>query len=445
MKKKVMFIFSGTGDSGENTAEFDENTLPYQDNVIRVYIAGCQNSNIGGKNYLSGLIDPDLSVGAKKIAAAFNTDGTLSMAVLRKELGSGLYSVKGITTQDELSIAVDTVCLTGYSRGAVTAFAVAKELNCFGVDINIIANQPVPGSTSEQSFLSKKYHDLTLCNNVKSATTLLASHDLRNGILHNGYFSQMVAQFHPECVVQNLLLPHQNHWSAQDFNLLQPRINIELARLGCIHPGGYEQALKTNYTIKKFTGYTPEKFAQKILGASGQCIKKDPVYLDTVLEKAKQYLADYQLDIPSTLDPEKASAIVAIGGQDSEGYSFQKNQLILALGDDDSAKKFRAIVNKVDEVCDYLVATTKQPTCKIEVDNKFSMEQSRCVHAKFNDTYVWNNKEQRLFYNGNGTVKEILFSDLRYKGIMSTQFKYGLKLMSEIEANTGCCAKGMFF
>ena len=113
----------------------------------------------------------------------------------------------------------------------------------------------------------------------------------------------MLAQFPITCSTKNILLPHQNHWGAQDFEMLDNRINIELEKLGLIKPHDYEAALRLAYQLKKLTAYTPEKFAQKILGAKGQTIEKDPIYLEILKDKAEALLDDLNLSSPPDLTP----------------------------------------------------------------------------------------------------------------------------------------------
>jgi hypothetical protein len=425
MKKKVMFIFAGTGDPGDKTSADCERLTPYEEDVIRVYFAGCENRNIGGKDYLSGMISPDLSVGVKKIAAAFDSEGKLDIKKLRENLGDGISKIAGFSSDENMLIEVERACLRGYSRGAVTAFAAAKELNHCGFPIDIVADQPVPGEASERSPLFTQYHDLSTCENIKSATTLLASHDLRNGLVHNGFFSQMVAKFPVKCSAQNILLPHQNHWDAHGFDMVTFRINIELERLKFIKKprlSNYVDDLRNEYRLKKFTGYTPEKFAQKIFGAQGQSITKDPIYLEIVDTKAKELLAKFKIEVPEKLDPEKASAILAIeqeginaNGLGNSADDRLEKKIKLAMGDDDKSNRFRVIVNKVDETCDYLVATTKEPTIEIHVynapppDETLPVDKSKFKHTKFNGKYIWDKKREELFYNRNGEVEKIEF------------------------------------
>lgn len=59
---KVIFFFAGTGDDGENYrsmkedgSSLEEEGCPFPDNVIRIYIKGCQEKRVG-----NGFLFPDL-------------------------------------------------------------------------------------------------------------------------------------------------------------------------------------------------------------------------------------------------------------------------------------------------------------------------------------------------------------------------------------------------
>lgn len=163
---KIMFCFSGTGDTTDSHLNFLEKatyttvvatndekndaTVQYEslsedrfhDDVIRVYIRGCENTNVGGNSLF-----PDLDILTNKINSAFNKENkTFDIANLRAELGNALVDIK---IPDKLSAeknpVITNIALHGFSRGGVATFAVAKKLNYLDIPIDIIANQPVPG------------------------------------------------------------------------------------------------------------------------------------------------------------------------------------------------------------------------------------------------------------------------------------------------------------
>lgn len=186
--------------------------------MIRVYLRGCQHSEVG-----NGFLFPDLDIAASKIRKAFNKN-EINLTTLMLALGDGVCRIEGVPhgPNDTLKtlFKIESIALEGFSRGAVTAFATAKKLDDLGIPIDIIANQPVPGQLLENSAGSiySKHHDLSQCKNIHSATTLLGSYNLENGLLHNQFFQQMVAKFPPNIQVNHWMMPHQGHltWFSSD-------------------------------------------------------------------------------------------------------------------------------------------------------------------------------------------------------------------------------------
>lgn len=207
--KKVVFFFTGTGASGEDYAEKIEEENKFNDDVIRVYFCGCQHDNVG-----KGELFPDLDIVANKIRKAFNKeDKTLDLTKLGEEMGDGVHII-GSSSNDP-KVCISKIGLQGVSRGAVTTFAVAKKLDELDIGMDIIANQPVPGPR-----IFSKYNDLSDCKNIKSATTLIASHHLENDFCHNHFYHQMLSQFSKETEVKNLLMPHQTHQAWLDYKIV---------------------------------------------------------------------------------------------------------------------------------------------------------------------------------------------------------------------------------
>lgn len=58
---KVVFLFAGTGDTADAYRHTKENQATYKDGVVRIYIAGCQESRVG-----NGFLFPDLEIAATK-------------------------------------------------------------------------------------------------------------------------------------------------------------------------------------------------------------------------------------------------------------------------------------------------------------------------------------------------------------------------------------------
>ena len=138
---KVIFYFAGTGDDGQGYSWLKERNSTHHDDVIRVYIAGCQDRNVGG-SYLF----PELDLAANNVRSAFNEEGKLDRVKLRANfgLGHGLYSIVDRRKVDDLQpVEVASIALEGFSRRAMTTFASAKKLDDLNIKIDIISKTSI--------------------------------------------------------------------------------------------------------------------------------------------------------------------------------------------------------------------------------------------------------------------------------------------------------------
>src|SRR5258707_7512320 len=91
--KKIVFCFAGTGEGKDkeldNYVNWLEGNNKFKNDVIRVYIRGCEHKNVGGRS-----ISPDLSIVTAKIGNAFNGK-SINLELLQEELGSAIYDIKG--------------------------------------------------------------------------------------------------------------------------------------------------------------------------------------------------------------------------------------------------------------------------------------------------------------------------------------------------------------
>ena len=407
---KVMFFFAGTGGSGKDIAD----TIEYEigpegaPDVVRVYLEGCQNQNIGGRGTYSGMISPNLEVGANKILTAFRGN-ELDINKLRQNLGSGIARIEGLDTltqkTDTGKIEVESIGLTGFSRGAVGTFVAARKLNALGVDMHLFANQPVPGVSSETEPLCRDNADLTACQNIKSATTLFASHDLNNGIMHDTFFSQMRATFPESCDVQEILLPHQNHWGSAGYKFGLYRTCMALVSHGFFKDKGYEAKLSAEYSKRSLTSYTPHKFAQKIFGNNAVPIEQDPIYLKIQKEKALNCLEKLGIAAaPENLSTAQTRAIIAITNMEAMTQVEQAAQIKLALDDGPDSKKFVRVVNEAADMCDYLSVVTQKKAHHFHLWDGITDLND----PKYADAYIWDDEDEVLHYNNSGISHEVM-------------------------------------
>lgn len=352
---KVIFFFAGTGDDGVDYAWRKERGFgleitrcPFNNDVIRIYIKGCQEKRVG-----NGFLFPDLEIAANNVRNAFN-DKTLDLDKLRKNFGDGLFEIHG-QPRDSDQVEVESITLEGFSRGAVTTFATAKKLDGLGIPMHIIANQPVPGETGIAKGLYSRYCDLSACQNIKTAHTFLASYNLEQGFIHNYFFRQMVAKFPANINAQEILFPHQHHLDWFTRSPIHHYINKLMAENKLTRPRDDEKAITRWYRDNQNSYFTPDELMQTVYGSDGT-FAKDPIYLDWVRAQAKEVLPEGIPEIQANLNDEQAGAIIAISKLSGTNIAQEtKNALYqLVLEDSVPAKQFVKIVNKVAEVCDYL-------------------------------------------------------------------------------------------
>lgn len=217
MGKKVKFAFAPTGGTAKSIYVFD-NELRYffEDDVVRIYFAGCQNSRVGGKK-VGGTIAPDLDVISSRIRGCFSADGELSLTKLKKEFGDAVI-IEGATSD---VIKVDDITLTGSSRGAVTTFAAARYLDDLNIPISLFAVEPVTGNSKKNSVKKSsefyKNYDLRGCKNLRTAEILLGVYqkDIHTPFLrglHNKYLRQMAPIFSEACNYTLSTHPKASHY-----------------------------------------------------------------------------------------------------------------------------------------------------------------------------------------------------------------------------------------
>lgn len=390
---KIIFCFDGTAYSGKKLADEFERSNYFNDDVIRVYVCGCQADQVG-----NGMIFPDLSIVSKKIKRSFNPNKTIDLSRLRKELGSSIAHMKIPSSIEDPISKIDNIALYGYSRGAVTTFAVAKNLDGLNIPIDIIANQPVPGQRAESSFLSlyNKYNDLKQCRNIKSSLTLLASHNREMGFLRNTFFQQMVAKFSPNTEEHNWLMPHRTH-SAWGKNLgfipfytyktlIEKGYASTRPGLDKIWQKGDVSELRRQYEQEqnKKSYYTPAPFAQKIFGADKSRISKEPIYLAWTQNKAKNALSHFGFE-SLNLSDEQASAIVALTNANAP-ETRDMIALVINMPNDADTNYFIEMVNYVSEIVNYLAYNTQDngKTHKSSLIKEYGVFYQQTI---FNATY----------------------------------------------------------
>ncbi len=229
MTYALKIYFAGTGRSAaeikreRKVSEAGLFDSSQEEKIIRIYFSGCQEKVIGGRIFGLGYLTPDLMVVTEKLKRCFQKhDHVFFDAQKLKKIFSEsvLFDDVAFIKTNPLSvindIEIDNIHLYGYSRGAVTAFLVARELNALAVDMEIYAEEPIPGE-SKMGFkksLGKKgvsynaYH-LQHCQYIKKATVILGDHSHLNepGI----WYRQMSPIFHRSTQADIYLISKNSH------------------------------------------------------------------------------------------------------------------------------------------------------------------------------------------------------------------------------------------
>jgi hypothetical protein len=100
--------------------------------------------------------------------------------------------------------------------------------------------------------------------------------------------------------------------------------------------------------------FTPKEFAQKIFGSEDSTITKDPVYLQLVKNKAKNFVNNEDID----LSDEQANAVVIISNERSIDSEHQKIMIDFLVQDTPKSKQFALIVNGTQNITQYLTQVT---------------------------------------------------------------------------------------
>lgn len=211
MPKQILFCFAGTGDTAEQIQKKYEDSA-FNEDVVRVYFNGCQDKAIGGSSYF-GYINPNLDTVAKQIRESFDSTGQLSLSQLKEKFGKSII-IKPTDVQED-KVEVEKINLTGFSRGAVTTFAVARHLNSVGKPIRLFAQEPVPGDTKDQAKkISSEFfknHDLSGCTQLVEALVVLGAYQRDVNPLHNKFCRQMAPLFGKTCASAVYTVPTTHH------------------------------------------------------------------------------------------------------------------------------------------------------------------------------------------------------------------------------------------
>lgn len=359
MPNKIMFVFAGTG----RTAQSDRDTFEeeqFNENVIRVYFNGCHDKSIGGASNGIGYINPNLDTVAGKIRDSFDDVGQLDLAELKEKFGNAII----IEPQDSIDkkVAVEDISLTGFSRGAVTTFAVARHLNDLGKPIRLFAVDPVPGDSKydvkKTSSEFYKNHDLRECTNLVEAEVILGAYKNNVNAFHNKFFRQM-APFFSESSKSAIYTVPKTHHSHMSYKAENQQLDF------LIHGGVLSENTKRYGEADDRMTFTPKIIQQKHhIGAIGR-IEMLPRF-KTALFKL---VTTHHTELSKDSSIKSAQALYAL---DLAPQFNHKESMILAVERDTTSKgkALREFIVEFENINQYVFRKTGNEK-KQEAMNQF--------------------------------------------------------------------------
>lgn len=139
-----------------------------------------------------------------------------------------LKTAKLLSLPSARNIPIETLSLSGYSRGAVTTFEVAKSLQTKQfreqaplTPVNVIAHEPVPGNLTQLPGTNaysvsdcSKLHNIVRADLTIAAYTASSIDKVGLSTFHRLAFNQVIPEFSPHTHTQLTAIPRPNHWSA---------------------------------------------------------------------------------------------------------------------------------------------------------------------------------------------------------------------------------------
>lgn len=222
----LVIYFCGTSDEGDSFP----NQFDYAGERVRtIFVKGCEQPEVCDSETF-----PDLKGFAKRFTKKlFGAKENLT-TIKDNDLNSKEDYLKSIgirtdrsniqdPTSDEEDEKIESITLCGYSRGAVTCFEVAKELDKIvpHIPVNIVANQPVPGNYySGPGSNVASVADCRQLKNLQNVSIILGAYtgtrinfkdDENTDSFHRGFFSQVVPKL-PRTAHRNLIvIPRESH------------------------------------------------------------------------------------------------------------------------------------------------------------------------------------------------------------------------------------------
>ena len=221
----LIIYFAGSGEVDDESLSFYKDFASYiTRETMLLSIAGCKHPEVCNTLYF-----PDLKRYAKRfVQKMFLNTGNRFVLKNAEEAKVGYF----LSSSQELSpgTEITSVTLCGHSRGAVTCFEVAKQLNQLApqLPVDIVADQPVPGNCYETPGTNAaSIADCRDLTNVRNVSVILGSctggyeynylpffnkiKNLYRSLRHLAFFSQILPKLpiHAKRCVS--VIPKSNH------------------------------------------------------------------------------------------------------------------------------------------------------------------------------------------------------------------------------------------
>ncbi len=245
----LIIYFNGTGDNGKSLTLSDPSNnagFHYADEqkVKTIIVRGCQDKEVCNAN-----VFPNLSDFAKRfVGKLFATNNANQLTLKSTDFASlkiGIDTSTISTSSDATDKPIITaITLSGYSRGAVTCFNVAKELHKIAplIPVNIVANQPVPGNIYQfPCSNAAAVADCRHLTNLRNVSIIVGSYTGEKDIdvegtpkwIHRLGFSQIIPKLpsSKKCNSKVIVIPRRNHNSLKyyDESFGDEQLNQEIA------------------------------------------------------------------------------------------------------------------------------------------------------------------------------------------------------------------------